>query len=192
MTTVVLVAMLFYAAGAGDHFAPAYSLSGVGTVGLVHSSEDQADYTNRHWYKPSGAGHTHNHNWSTDLDSHLGLQLDAKFTPQRTAVLQVMQAEGSSTRDEFYAGFTGKSGAQIKAHWLKIAFTDRGQRPKDVSNSIEVKKLVAENPNAIGYIEQKTVDESEFCNINKRATTPILAGKECLISVEALLVDFSG
>lgn len=89
MTTVVLAAMLFYAAGAraGDPVVPAYSFSGFGTVGLVHSSEDQADYTNSPWYKPSGAGHS---------------------------------------------------------------------------------------------------------NINTRATAPILAGKECLIGVEALLVDFSG
>jgi hypothetical protein len=89
MTTVVLAAMLFYAAGAraGDPVARSYSFSGFGTVGLVHSIGDQADYTNSPWYKPSGASHS---------------------------------------------------------------------------------------------------------NINKRATTPMLAGKECLIGVEALLVDFSG
>jgi ABC-type phosphate transport system substrate-binding protein len=70
------------------------------------------------------------------------------------------QAEGSAARDEFYARFAGKSAAQIKAHWAKIIFTGRGHPPANVSNSIEVKKLVIKNPRAIGYIEKSTVDGS--------------------------------
>lgn len=54
----------------------------------------------------------------------------------------------------------GKSAAQIKAHWAKIIFTGRGQPPEDVSNSIEVKKLLARNPHVIGYIEKNMADGS--------------------------------
>lgn len=90
LTTVAMVAMLLYAVGAcaEDPGTPTFSFSGFGTVGLVHSSENQADYTNSPWYKPNGAGHSRN--WSADVDSRLGLQLDARFTPQLSAVVQVI------------------------------------------------------------------------------------------------------
>lgn len=81
--------------------------------------------------------------------------------PDGREVVPIDQEEGSVARDEFYARFTGKSAAQIKAYWLKNIFTGRGEPPKDVlSSGSEVKKRVAENPNAIGYIEQGEVDGS--------------------------------
>lgn len=70
------------------------------------------------------------------------------------------QPEGSATRDEFYSTYTGKSAAQIKAHWSKIIFTGRGQPPQVVSNSAEVKKRIAENPDTIGYIDARELDGS--------------------------------
>lgn len=80
--------------------------------------------------------------------------------PDGEHVIPIDQAEGSAERDEFYARVTGKSPAQIKAHWSKIIFTGRGQPPREASNSIEVKKKLIENPNAIGYIDQNLVDDS--------------------------------
>lgn len=80
--------------------------------------------------------------------------------PDGEQALPIDQAEGSAARDEFYAKFAGKSAAQIKAHWAKIIFTGRGQPPEEVSNSIEVKKLVIKKPNAIGYIDKNMVDGS--------------------------------
>lgn len=70
------------------------------------------------------------------------------------------QTEDSSTRDEFYTTFTGKSASQLKAHWSKIIFTGRGQPPQAVSNSAEVKKRIAENPDTIGYIDARELDGS--------------------------------
>jgi ABC-type phosphate transport system substrate-binding protein len=78
--------------------------------------------------------------------------------PDGEQAVPVDQAEGSAARDEFYMKFTGKSAAQIKAHWSKIIFTGRGQPPKEVPNSAEVKKLVVQNPRAVGYIERSSVD----------------------------------
>jgi len=70
------------------------------------------------------------------------------------------QAEGTAAREEFYLSFTGKSPAQLKAHWAKIIFTGRGQPPVEVANGAELKKHLAENPNALGYIERAMVDDS--------------------------------
>ncbi|MDP9084578.1 MAG: phosphate ABC transporter substrate-binding protein [Pseudomonadota bacterium] len=68
--------------------------------------------------------------------------------------------EGSAVRDEFYAKIADKSPAQLKAYWSKIIFTGRGQPPPAVSSSTDMKKRVAANPAAIGYIERDLVDAS--------------------------------
>jgi ABC-type phosphate transport system substrate-binding protein len=80
--------------------------------------------------------------------------------PDGGAAVPIDQVEGSPARDEFYATFANKSPAQVKAHWTKIIFTGRGQPPKSVSNSVEVRKLIAANPQAISYIERSAVDDS--------------------------------
>jgi predicted porin len=69
---------------------PAFSISGFGTVGVVHSSEKNADYTSS-LFKPKGAGHTRD--WSFDVDSLLGVQLDMKLAPRLTGVLQVISEQ---------------------------------------------------------------------------------------------------
>jgi ABC-type phosphate transport system substrate-binding protein len=80
--------------------------------------------------------------------------------PNGTLAVPIDQAEGSPARDEFYATFANKSPAQVKAHWTKIIFTGRGQPPKSVSNSIELRKLIAANPQAISYIERSALDST--------------------------------
>ena len=80
--------------------------------------------------------------------------------PDGAPAVPIDQVEGSAARDEFYAVFANKSAAQLKAHWTKIIFTGRGQPPKSVSNSVEVRKLIAANPHAISYIERGAVDSS--------------------------------
>jgi len=83
----------------------------------------------------------------------------ARF-PDGSPAVPIDQVEGTAPRKEFYLQFTGKSAAQLKAHWAKVIFTGRGQPPRSVSNSVEVKKRLLENPQAIGYIESNMVDGS--------------------------------
>ena len=80
--------------------------------------------------------------------------------PNGEQVIPVDQPESSPLRDEFYASVAGKSAAQMKAHWSKIIFTCRGQPPKEAANDSETKKLLANNPNAIGYIDTSDLDNS--------------------------------
>jgi ABC-type phosphate transport system substrate-binding protein len=91
------------------------------------------------------------------VDIFLGKSL--RF-PNGKPALPVDQAEGSMVRDEFYREYSGQSPAQIKAYWAKIIFTGRGQPPPDVANGLQVKKFIAQHPNAIGYIEDDLVDRS--------------------------------
>jgi hypothetical protein len=80
--------------------------------------------------------------------------------PNGARVVPIDQAEDSAAREEFYAKVADKSAAQMKAYWSKIIFTGRGQPPKEVANGAEMKRWIAENPDAIGYIDEKLVDDT--------------------------------
>ena len=67
---------------------------------------------------------------------------------------------GAPTRDEFYARVTNKTPALLKAHWSKIVFTGRGQPPSELADSAAVRRKVAGDPEAIGYIERSALDAS--------------------------------
>jgi ABC-type phosphate transport system substrate-binding protein len=80
--------------------------------------------------------------------------------PDGSQAVPIDQLEDSPTRERFYSQFTGKSPAQVKAHWSKIIFTGRGQPPKQATSGLEAKKAVLENPHAIAYIDNALVDSS--------------------------------
>ena len=84
----------------------------------------------------------------------------ASTFPDGKQVVPIDQADSSAFRDEFHSKVTGKSGAQLKSFWSKQVFSGKGTPPKEVANSAEVKKLVADNPNMIGYIDKAVVDAS--------------------------------
>jgi ABC-type phosphate transport system substrate-binding protein len=68
--------------------------------------------------------------------------------------------EGSPTRETFYTKVAGKSGSQVKAAWSRLVFSGKATPPKELGSTAEVKKMVAANPNAVGYIEKSAVDGS--------------------------------
>jgi ABC-type phosphate transport system substrate-binding protein len=80
--------------------------------------------------------------------------------PNGVPAVPIDQAEGSVARDEFYEKLAVKSAAQMKAYWSKIIFTGRGQPPREVTSGADVKKFLAANPTAIGYIDADLVDSS--------------------------------
>ncbi len=67
------------------------TVSGFGTVGLAHSSERQADFTNSPFLKKTGAGFSDD--WSAHADSVFGVQVVATITLQVSAVLQVISQQ---------------------------------------------------------------------------------------------------
>ncbi|WP_248795512.1 hypothetical protein [Pseudomonas sp. MWU13-2105] len=92
LNRLLLAAMTLYATtvDADDSTMPTFSLSSFGTLGIVHSSEKKADFTSS-IYKPNGAGHTRD--WNADVDSLIGAQVTANFTPQLSAVVQVISEQ---------------------------------------------------------------------------------------------------
>ncbi|MES2740580.1 MAG: phosphate ABC transporter substrate-binding protein [Pseudomonadota bacterium] len=80
--------------------------------------------------------------------------------PNGSEVAALDQTVGVPIRDEFYAKLTGKSPALIKAYWAKMIFTGRAQPPREVDNSVAIRKMVADNPGLIGYIDKSALDPS--------------------------------
>ena len=82
------------------------------------------------------------------------------YLARNSAWTPIDQVVGSSIYTEFYKRATGRDAAQVKAVWSKILFTGRGVPPKQLLDSAAVKKAVAANPKAVGYIEKSAVDAS--------------------------------
>lgn len=96
----VAVALLLSAGaldGAEEPSGVRLSFAAYGTLGVVYSSEDRADFVGSA-LEESGAGFTHS--WSPEVDSRIGAQVTATFTPELSAVVQVVaeqQYDGSYT-----------------------------------------------------------------------------------------------
>jgi ABC-type phosphate transport system substrate-binding protein len=80
--------------------------------------------------------------------------------PDGTDVIALDQGIGSAIRDEFYLKVASKTPPLLKAYWTKMIFTGRAQPPRELPDSIAVRKLVAANPNLIGYIDRSALDSS--------------------------------
>jgi hypothetical protein len=144
LTCIAMLAMALSAANAraAEPAAPVLSFSGFGTVGLVHSSEQQADFISS-IVKPNGAGYTHT--WSADVDSLIGGQVTADFSPQLSAVVQVISeqnyddtyrphVEWANVKYQVTPGFSVRAGRTLLPTFLrsdtrKVAYTYPWVRP---------------------------------------------------------------
>lgn len=133
------------AAQADEPAAPAqpmYAINGFGTLGMARSSERGADFVFDN-LQPRGAGRSHE--WSSDVDSRLGVQLTTNFTAQLSAVVQVVseyRADGTYTpifnwanvKYAFTPDFSVRVGRIALASFLasdsrKIGFSNITARP---------------------------------------------------------------
>lgn len=76
-----------------------------------------------------------------------------QFTP-------VDQGKESPIRREFYQKIAGKSLSQVEGVWAKIEFSGKGAMPRSYASDAAVKKAIAADPAAIGYIDKASVDDS--------------------------------
>jgi ABC-type phosphate transport system substrate-binding protein len=61
---------------------------------------------------------------------------------------------------EFYQKVSGHDLSQVKATWSRLLFTGKAQPPKELPDAAAVKKAVAADPKAVGYIAKSDVDSS--------------------------------
>lgn len=91
LTAIILLAMWWHSIRAdvtNEDLVPSmFSFNGFGTLGVVHSSDNQADFVSNP-VQPKGAGFTDS--WSGTPDTKLGIQLNVALTDRLSAVVQVM------------------------------------------------------------------------------------------------------
>lgn len=63
-------------------------------------------------------------------------------------------------RDEFLKIYLRKGDAQLHSYWTRVLFTGKATPPKSFDTELEIKNLVAHNPNIIGFIDSSLVDSS--------------------------------
>lgn len=68
--------------------------------------------------------------------------------------------EDNVVRASFSKTLLNRSVANMKALWAQFTFSGRAVPPKQLKTDEDVKKAVAENKNAIGYINATSLDDS--------------------------------
>jgi ABC-type phosphate transport system substrate-binding protein len=82
------------------------------------------------------------------------------FLGKSTLFTPIEFAEGSAVRSAFQTKVLGKDSSQVKAVWAKLVFTGKATPPKEFGSAAEVKKAVANDVNAIAYLEKSQVDDT--------------------------------
>ena len=80
--------------------------------------------------------------------------------PDDSDAVPIDQAIGSAIRDEFYAKVVHKNPSQVSAYWAKIIFAGDGRPPEILDGDTAVRRAVAKDPKAIGYIDKSAVNKS--------------------------------
>lgn len=80
--------------------------------------------------------------------------------PGGASALPLDLPASSPEREAFYNRIAGKSAAQVKVYWARMAFTGKGIPPRQLSGSAQIKKFANSKPGAIAYLEEDAVDGS--------------------------------
>ena len=81
-----------------------------------------------------------------------------KYTDSGEKIQPIDLKLGGKIRSEFYEKIVNKSNSQLKAYWSIQIFTGRGVPPKEAQSQEEIKKLISNNVDAIGYLDSKNID----------------------------------
>lgn len=77
-----------------------------------------------------------------------------------SSVIPMSLSETAAASTAFNEKVLKKSSSQLKAYWSKLVFTGKGTPPKEVATDADMVKLVAGNPNVMGYVDAAKVDAS--------------------------------
>ncbi len=82
------------------------------------------------------------------------------FIGRNKSLVPLDLPDSAATRAAFYKKATDRDLAQIRAVWARLTFTGSGLPPKQLADGSAVKKAVAADPKAVGYIDKSDVDSS--------------------------------
>lgn len=83
-----------------------------------------------------------------------------QFFLGKSAMFTPVEHSDGPLRNEFYKKVLDKDVSQVKAIWSRLVFTGKAAAPRELASSAEVKKAVAADLNAIGYIEKSQLDDT--------------------------------
>lgn len=72
-------------------------------------------------------------------------------------IIPLDQDMNSVNRMDYYDSVVAMPTAQVISHWSKLIFTGKGQAPMSLSDDKSILEFVKDNPNAIGYINSKSI-----------------------------------
>jgi ABC-type phosphate transport system substrate-binding protein len=85
----------------------------------------------------------------------------AQFFLGKSQAMKPMDRSSSEPiKAQFYQKLSGQDLSQVQATWSRLVFTGKASPPKQLSDAAAVKKAVAADPKAIGYIEKSEVDST--------------------------------
>ena len=84
----------------------------------------------------------------------------SKAWPDGSPVFPLDQDLGGDVRDAFCQEWLGRSPAAVNAIWAQNIFTGKALPPKIVAPDERMKRIVATNRNAIGYIRRSALDDT--------------------------------
>ena len=82
----------------------------------------------------------------------------ARLTWSNGNKIQVVDQPESEVGKKFYDGFVGKSVIQVRTQWTKLVLSGQAGAPTKCTDNDAVKKAVASNPNAVGFISSSALD----------------------------------
>jgi ABC-type phosphate transport system substrate-binding protein len=74
--------------------------------------------------------------------------------------IQVVDQAETGLGKKFYDLVLGKTLSQVRSQWTKLMLSGQASAPVQCSSDKAVKKIVASNPSAIGYIASSALDDS--------------------------------
>ena len=80
------------------------------------------------------------------------------FLGKSQAMKPVDRSSADPIKAQFYQKLSGQDLSQVKATWSRLVFTGKASAPKELPDAGAVKKAVAADPKAIGYIDKSEVD----------------------------------
>lgn len=84
----------------------------------------------------------------------------SKRLPDGQSVVPLVPMENHPVRIAFDRLVLDRDPKQMRAYWAQMIFTGRGKPPQQLENDAAMKREVAATPNAIGYIDQASLDGS--------------------------------
>lgn len=153
-TTIAAAVLLLHTALAeaetDSQDQPSLTFDGYGTLGIVHSDEDQADFTSD-LLDPDGAGASRD--WSPEVDSRLALQASADLSDRVTAIVQLVAeqryddsyeptVEWANIRYQATPGLTLRAGRMVLPAFMTSEYRKVGYALPTVRPAPEVYRIV--------------------------------------------------